>query len=123
LNVRTEEKVVAVEKVDLEHHPALGEENHHADEPSSPLLRKEGSFLVVTDKDEYEARNVLFAIGAMDHPRRLNVPGEDLPKVYDTFRETYPWVKKNALIAGGGNSAGEAALFLAPEGAETTLAI
>ena len=59
----------------------------------------------------------------MDYPRKLNVPGEDLPKVHDHFRETYPWVKKHALIIGGGNSAGEAALFLAQEGADTTLAI
>jgi thioredoxin reductase (NADPH) len=59
----------------------------------------------------------------MDFPRKLNVPGEDLPHVFDHFRETYPWVKKKALIVGGGNSAGEAALFLAQEGAETTLAI
>ena len=80
-------------------------------------------FDVVTDKGEYQTNNVLFAIGAMDHPRHLNVKGEDLPKVYDTFRETYPWVKKRALIVGGGNSAGEAALFLAEEGADTTLAI
>ncbi len=71
----------------------------------------------------YESRKVLFAIGAMDYPRKLNVPGEDLPKVHEMFRETYPWVKKRALIIGGGNSAGEAALFLAQEGAETTLAI
>src|SRR4051812_3061350 len=80
-------------------------------------------FAVTTDKDTYETRNVLFAIGAMDYSRKLNVPGEDLPKVFDHFRETYPWVKKHALIVGGGNSAGEAALFLAQEGAETTLAI
>lgn len=80
-------------------------------------------FAVLSNKHTYETRNVLFAIGAMDHPRRLNVPGEDLPKVHDHFRETYPWVKKHALIVGGGNSAGEAALFLAQEGAETTLAI
>jgi len=80
-------------------------------------------FLVTTNKNKYETKNVLFAIGAMDYPRKLNVPGEDLPKVYDHFRETYPWVKKKALIVGGGNSAGEAALFLAQEGAETTLAI
>ena len=32
-------------------------------------------------------------------------------------------LRKRALIVGGGNSAGEAALFLAQEGAETTLAI
>jgi thioredoxin reductase len=32
-------------------------------------------------------------------------------------------VRKKAIVVGGGNSAGEAALFLAQEGAETTLAI
>lgn len=80
-------------------------------------------FAVRTDKGEYTALNVLFAIGAMDHPRKLNVPGEDLPHVFDHFRETYPWVRKKALVVGGGNSAGEAALFLAEEGADTTLAI
>lgn len=85
--------------------------------------REDIAFRVLTDKDLYDSWNVLFAIGAMDYPRKLNVPGEDLPKVYDHFRETYPWVKKKALIVGGGNSAGEAALFLAQEGAETTLAI
>ena len=83
----------------------------------------ENHFAVKTANGEYEAKNVLFAIGAMDYPRKLNVKGEDLPKVHDLFRETYPWVKKKALIVGGGNSAGEAALFLAEEGAETTLAI
>lgn len=84
---------------------------------------KAEGFSVETDKGQYVARTILFAIGAMDYPRSLNVPGEDLPKVHDHFRETYPWVKKRALIVGGGNSAGEAALFLAAEGADTTLAI
>lgn len=99
LNIRTEETVETVEQIG----------DHH--------------FRIKSDKGVYEAKNVLFAIGAMDYPRRLNVPGEDLPKVHDHFRETYPWVKKRALIVGGGNSAGEAALFLAEEGADTTLAI
>jgi thioredoxin reductase (NADPH) len=88
LNVNAEEKVLALHKTRL-------------------------GFRVTSDKGVYDARTVLFAIGAMDHPRRLNVPGEELPKVHDHFRETYPWVKKKALIVGGGNSAGEAALFLA----------
>ena len=102
LDVRTEEKVIEVKRQARE---------------------KPEGFAVRTDKDIYPAKNVLFAMGAMDYPRRLGVPGEDLPKVYDHFRETYPWVKKRALIVGGGNSAGEAALFLAGEGADTTLAI
>jgi bacillithiol disulfide reductase len=98
LNVRTEEMVVGVENaVDR--------------------------FVVLTNRGTFETKNVLFAIGAMDYSRKLSVPGEELPKVFDHFRETYPWVKKKALVVGGGNSAGEAALFLAQEGAEATLAI
>lgn len=100
LNVKTEEAALEVRTVELDR-----------------------SFEIITSEGSYRARNILFAIGAMDHPRKLGVPGEDLPKVHDHFRETYPWVRKKALVVGGGNSAGEAALFLAQEGAETTLAI
>jgi putative YpdA family bacillithiol system oxidoreductase len=80
-------------------------------------------FFVTTDRAEYHTARVLFAIGAMDIPRRLNVPGEDLPKVHHLFVEPYAYVRKDALVVGGGNSAAEAALFLAEEGARTTLAI
>ena len=71
----------------------------------------------------YHARAILFAIGAMDYPRHLNVPGEDLPKVHHRFVEPYPYVRREALVVGGGNSAAEAALFLSEEGARTTMAI
>ena len=113
LNVQTEEKVLSVSSVS----------STVSSDGESGSAERDREFEVVTEKGTYHAKNILFAIGAMDYPRRLNVPGEDLPKVYDHFRETYPWVKKRALIVGGGNSAGEAALFLAEEGADTTLAI
>jgi thioredoxin reductase (NADPH) len=80
-------------------------------------------FVVKTQSSEYQAQRVLFAIGAMEKPRRLNVPGEDLPKVHHLFLEPYPYVRKDALVVGGGNSAAEAALFLAEEGARTTMAL
>ena len=80
-------------------------------------------FVVKTDAGEYRGRRVLFAIGAMDMPRSLNVPGEKLPKVHHLFVEPYAYVRKNALVVGGGNSAAEAALFLSEEGARTTMAI
>lgn len=99
LRVQWEEEVVRVEK--------LGE-NH---------------FKITSSKGVYEAKNVLFAFGAMQNLRRLGAKGEDLPKVHHLFRETYPYVKKNAMVIGGGNSAGEAALFLAQEGANAILAI
>ncbi|MCA1590884.1 MAG: NAD(P)-binding domain-containing protein [Acidobacteria bacterium] len=109
LNVQTEEDVKRIVSLP----PAV----------AGGAVSSERTFTVTTDKSEYLAKNILFAIGAMDYPRKLNIPGEDLPKVRDHFRETYPWVKKKALVVGGGNSAGEAALFLAEEGADATLAI
>lgn len=117
LNVQTEETVLSVD-ITPDASDRIAFVIIDADGPKGQY-----GFEVVTDKGSYRARNVLFAIGAMDYPRKLNVPGENLPKVHDHFRETYPWVKKKALIVGGGNSAGEAALFLAQEGADTTLAI
>jgi len=80
-------------------------------------------FTVRTNRAEYNAARVLFAIGAMEFPRRLNIEGENLEKVHHLFVEPYPYVRKNALVVGGGNSAAEAALFLSEEGARTTMAI
>lgn len=85
-------------------------------------LKPEG-FLIRTNRGEYKAARLLFAIGAMAHPRRLNIPGEDLSKVNHTFVEPYSYVRKDALVVGGGNSAAEAALFLSEEGARSTMAI
>lgn len=98
LNIQWEEAVLSVEKLD------------------------QNKFVCRTEKAEYRCANVLFAFGAMQYPRHLGVKGEDLPKVHHLFRETYPYVKKHAIVVGGGNSAGEAALFLAEEGAFSTLA-
>jgi thioredoxin reductase (NADPH) len=81
------------------------------------------NFLIQTNTHEYRSTRILFAIGAMAHPRHLNIPGEDLPKVHHLFVEPYAYVRKDALVVGGGNSAAEAALFLSEEGARTTLAI
>src|SRR3954471_22150836 len=42
-------------------------------------------FAVRTDRNEYGTQQLLFAIGAMAHPRHLNIPGEDLTKVHHRF--------------------------------------
>lgn len=80
-------------------------------------------FVIETTRAKYMARRVLFATGAMARPRRLGALGEDLPKVHYRFVEPFPYVRKDALVVGGGNSAAEAALFLAEHGARTSLAI
>jgi thioredoxin reductase (NADPH) len=85
--------------------------------------QESGAFTVRTARAAYTASRVLVATGAMAYPRRLNVAGEDLPKVQHRFVEPYPYVRKDVLVVGGGNSAAEAALFLCEEGAHTSLAI
>jgi thioredoxin reductase (NADPH) len=104
----------------------------NTDERVTDVESHDDTFLVRTrrqltsggeQEQTYRARNVLFAMGAMEHPRRLNIPGEDLPKVHHRFVDPYPYVRKDALVVGGGNSAAEAALFLSEEGARTTMAI
>src|SRR5437899_2855431 len=107
LRINTGEEVIDVEPADSENF----------------VLRTRRRFQAREEESTYRARNVLFAIGAMEHPRRLNVPGEDLPKVHHRFVEPYPYVRKEAMVIGGGNSAAEAALFLSEEGAHTTLCI
>jgi thioredoxin reductase (NADPH) len=103
-----------------------GEEVNDIEQPGSDLFVAHTRSLNTLGQETnrtYRARRILFAIGAMAHPRRLKVPGEDLPKVHHLFVEPYAYVRKEALVVGGGNSAAEAALFLAEEGAITTMAI
>jgi thioredoxin reductase (NADPH) len=97
----------------------------HTEEGAESIERhaETGVFTLRTTRGEYRAARVLVATGAMAYPRRLNVAGEDLPKVHHRFVEPYPYVRKDVLVVGGGNSAAEAALFLSEEGARTTLAI
>jgi thioredoxin reductase (NADPH) len=87
-------------------------------EPLSP----EG-FLVNTSRASYTASRLLVCTGAMARPRRLGVPGEELPKVHHRFVEPFPYVRKDVLVVGGGNSAAEAALFLSEGGARPIFVI
>ncbi len=97
--------------------------NINTEEAANAIERDGDGFRVRTTRAAYAASRLLVCTGAMQRPRRLNVPGEDLPKVSYRFVEPYPYVRKDALVVGGGNSAAEAALDLAEGGARTTLAI
>jgi thioredoxin reductase (NADPH) len=68
-----------------------------------------------------DATNVVIATGYFDHPNRLGVPGEQLPKVSHGYREGYPYFRQNVVIVGGGNSAVDAALELYRWNARVTL--
>jgi len=61
--------------------------------------------------------------GFFDNPRRLGVPGEDLPQVHRRFVSGYPFHDRDVVVIGGKNSASEAALDLYRHGARVTLLV
>jgi len=86
----------------------------------------DGEFRVhVIDQHErkqfYEARKLIVATGYYDLPNYMNIPGEDLPKVFHYYREPHPYYDHDVLVIGGKNSAAIAALELWRHGTRVTL--
>ena len=85
-------------------------------------IRQEGEgFAVNSNCRELRARAVAVATGYFGNPRRLGVPGEDLPWVSVRYKEAYPHYQQDVVIVGAGNTAAEAALDLWRNGARVTL--
>lgn len=87
-------------------------------------VEKQGkAFTVVSDKDRYKAKNVVVATGFYDLPNRMNVPGEDLPKVSHYYNDPHFYASQKLAVIGASNSAIDAALECWRKGAEVTLII
>ncbi|EKN69627.1 FAD-dependent disulfide oxidoreductase [Neobacillus bataviensis LMG 21833] len=76
---------------------------------------------VTTDKKTYCANYVIIATGYYDHPNFMDVPGEDLPKVFHYFKEAHPYFDQDVCVIGGKNSSVDAALELVKAGARVTV--
>ena len=70
-------------------------------------------FELKTNQGQYTTDKVLLAIGRRGTPRKLGVPGEDLPKVVYQLIDPEQYAGQKVLIVGGGDSALEAALSIA----------
>ncbi len=69
----------------------------------------------------FGARKLVVATGYYDLPNRLDVPGEELPKVTHYYREPHPYFNSDVVVVGAKNSAAIAALELWRHGARVTL--
>lgn len=86
----------------------------HAGEPVQTITRDpDGAFTIVTGKNQYRAQAVVLAIGRRGTPRKLDIPGEELPHVMYSLLDAEAYSGKEILVVGGGDSAVEAALGLA----------
>lgn len=87
---------------------------HHSDN---------ATFEVSTSKAQYTAGNIIIATGFYDIPYRLNVPGEDLPKVTHYYKDPHFYAFQKVLVIGAQNSAVDAALETWRKGADVTMVI
>ena len=70
----------------------------------------DGAFEVHTNKGSYNAEKIVLATGFYGQENRMNIPGENLPKVTHYYDEPHRYAWQNVLVVGGGNSAADAAL-------------
>jgi thioredoxin reductase (NADPH) len=77
------------------------------------ITRIGSDFEVKTTRQSYRTRTVLLAIGRRGTPRKLDVPGEDQPKVVYRLVDPAQYRRQRALVVGGGDSALEAAASIA----------
>ncbi|TSI10063.1 YpdA family putative bacillithiol disulfide reductase [Lysinibacillus sp. BW-2-10] len=87
----------------------------------SVTKEQNGLFTVQSDQSIYSTPFVIIATGYYDQPNYMNIPGENLTKVYHYFKEAHPFFDTDVLVIGGKNSAVDAALELHKAGARVTV--
>ncbi len=92
-------------------------------EEVTDVIRHETGFQVITNKSTYFARNVVLATGFYDIPVKLNIEGEDLPKVTPYYQEPHAYYRQKVVVVGANNSAVDAALETWRKGAEVTMVV
>ncbi len=80
--------------------------------PVASVERIEGGFRLETPRGPVTASRVLLALGRRGSPRKLGVPGEELPKVMYRLIDAASYRNRRILVVGGGDSAVEAAIGL-----------
>jgi thioredoxin reductase (NADPH) len=94
-------------------------------EPIVGIDRQRNGFVLTSaprgQEKVYRCRRLVLCTGGTDHPRRLGIPGEDLPHVTRYFDDPHKYFRTNVLIVGGRNSAVEAALRCHHAGARVSM--
>src|SRR3954452_2790116 len=81
-------------------------------------LKKEGDVFKVGD---YTAKNVVLAMGTQGNPRKLGVPGDDMPHVLYRLNDPAEHQDQDIIVVGAGDSALEIAIALSEENRVTLI--
>jgi len=83
------------------------------------VVQTHPGFSTRTSGGTYSSRFVILALGRRGTPRKLGVPGEELPKVMYRLLDAETYRDRHILVVGGGDSAIEAAIGLAHQRGNT----
>ncbi|MDZ7764860.1 MAG: YpdA family putative bacillithiol disulfide reductase [Melioribacteraceae bacterium] len=95
----------------------------HLYEKVKSVEGKKDNFVISSEKDKYESKNVIISTGFFDYANYLNIPGEDLSKVKHYYDDPHPYIDQKIVVIGGGNSAVDVALETYRRGSEVTMVI
>jgi thioredoxin reductase (NADPH) len=127
LNINLFEAVESVEQLRLPTSEAILSKNTEGSPSELKIknleLKDSGVYTVTTSKRKYLARNIILSCGFYDIPTKLNIVGEDLPKVTHYYKEPHFYYKQNVVVVGANNSAADAALETYRKGANVTMII
>lgn len=85
------------------------------------VSKNQDEFTVTSSKTSYTCRFVIVATGFYDLPVKMNIPGEDLPKVTHYYKDPHYYAFQQVVVIGGNNSAVDAALETWRKGAHVTM--
>lgn len=97
--------------------------NIHLFEKVLKVSLQDQRYTVTTNKDRYTADYIIIATGFYDLPYKLNIPGEDLPKVTHYYKDPHFYAFQKVIVVGASNSAVDAALETWRKGAEVTMVV
>lgn len=95
----------------------------HLFEEVTGVKKDDDVFTIATAKATYQAKNVILSTGFYDIPVKLDIPGEDLPKVQHYYKDPNYYAMQRVVVVGSSNSAIDVALETYRKGAEVTLVI
>jgi thioredoxin reductase (NADPH) len=110
----------------LRHVVARHDLDIHLHEPVTAIEPRDGGWTLQTTRsgqaNRYVVRYLVLTTGDMAAPRRLAVPGEDLPHVQHRLGKPHDYFDRRVLVVGGANSAVEAVLRIHRIGGSVALA-
>ena len=81
------------------------------------------NFKVTTDICSYHAKNIIVSTGFYDLPNKMNIKGEELPKLTHYYNDPHLYAFQNVSVIGASNSAVDAALEIYRKGGHVSMII